>query len=99
MVPYKDKVNKILLAAELHHPNDNSENIRLGLEYIWMNIVQVRGGYKIGVKDQNIPTFGIGLRTRIGRHPLLVEYAADPHRYLGTTQQIGLQISLTKNAK
>lgn len=96
MVPYKDKRNKILAAAELHHPNDNSENIRLGLEYTWMNLLFVRAGYKIGVKDQNIPTFGFGLRTRVGRHPLIIDYAADPHQYLGTTQQIGLQFSLTK---
>lgn len=55
LVPYKDARNSIMVAAELHHPNDNSENIRLGLEYAWMNILSVRAGYKIGVKDSTIP--------------------------------------------
>ncbi len=99
MVPYKDKKNSVMIAAELHHPNDNSENIRLGAEYSWMNIVALRAGYKIGVKDQPIPTFGIALRTRVGRYPLTFDYAADPHPYLGTTQQIGLQLSLNKKEK
>lgn len=99
MVPYKDDKNSLMIAAELHHPNDNSENIRLGAEYSWMKVIAVRAGYKIGVKDQPIPTFGIGLRTRVGRHPLVFDYAADPHPYLGTTQQIGLQLSLNKTEK
>lgn len=98
-VPYKDARNSILVATELHHPNDNSENIRLGVEYAWMNLVSVRAGYKIGVKDSTLPTFGIGLRTRAGRHPLKVDYAADPHPYLGFTQQIGLQLSLNKEGR
>lgn len=97
LVPYKDSRNNILVAAELHHPNDNSENIRLGVEYSWMNIFSVRAGYKIGVKDASIPTFGLGLRTRAGRHPLRIDYAADPHPYLGFAQQIGLQLSLNKD--
>lgn len=99
MVPYKDKRNSVTVAAELHHPNDNSENIRLGAEYSWMNIIAVRTGYKIGVKDQPIPTFGIALKTRVGRYPLTFDYAADPHPFLGTTQQIGLQLSLNKKEK
>lgn len=99
LVPYKDSRNSVMFAAELHHPNDNSENIRLGLEYSWMNILAVRAGYKIGVKDSTIPTFGLGLRTRAGRHPLRIDYAADPHPYLGFAQQIGLQFSLNKEKR
>jgi hypothetical protein len=59
----------------------------------------VRAGYKIGVKDQRTPTFGAGVRTRIGRHPLIVDYAADPHPYLGFAQQIGLQFSINKESR
>ena len=97
LVPYKDTRNSVLVAAELHHPNDNSENIRLAVEYSWMNILSVRAGYKIGVKDATVPTFGLGLRTRAGRHPLRIDYAADPHPYLGFAQQIGLQLSINKD--
>lgn len=99
LVPYKDSKNTIQAAVELHHPNDNSENIRLGLEYAWMNLISVRAGYKLGVKDATTPTFGMGVRTRIGRHPLRIDYAADPQPYLGFAQQIGLQLSLNKESR
>lgn len=99
LVPYKTDRNAIMLAAELQHPNDNSENIRVGLEYSWMNLLFVRGGYKIGVKDQRTPTFGAGIRTKIGRHPLVIDYAADPHPYLGFANQIGLQLTINKESR
>lgn len=99
LVPYKDERNTILVATELHHPNDNSENIRLGIEYSWMNLISVRGGYKIGVKDATMPSFGMGIRTRVGRHPLRVDYAAEPHPNLGFSQQIGLQLSINKESR
>lgn len=98
-VPYKKNKNSLLLAAELHHPNDNSENIRIGAEFDFQQLLFVRAGYKIGVKDQRTPTFGAGVRTRIGRHPLIVDYAADPHPYLGFAQQIGLQFSINKESR
>lgn len=96
MVPYKDERNAITVAAELHHPNDNSENIRLGLEYTWMRILAIRGGYRIGVKDQRTPTIGVGLRSRIGSHALQFDYAADAHDRLGLMHTLGIQYSLQK---
>ncbi len=99
MVPYKSERNKLTAAMELQHPNDNSENIRLGLEYSWMNLLFVRGGYKIGIKDQRTPTFGAGLRTHFGKYPLTIDYAADPHPYLGFAQQIGILVSLNKESR
>ena len=95
-VPYQSGRNKLLFATELQHPNDNSENIRVGLEYSWMDLLFVRGGFKLGLKDQSTPTFGAGIRTHFGRYPLNVIYAADPHPYLGFAQQIGVSIALTK---
>ncbi len=96
IVPYKLNNNSLLFAAELHHPNDNSENIRLGAEFDWHKIVFIRAGYKIGIKDQRTPTFGAGIKTRVGRHPLMIDYAADPHPHLGFAQQIGVHFSINK---
>ena len=99
LVPYKSGRNQLLVAAELQHPNDNSENIRLGLEYSWMDLFFVRAGYKLGLKDQSTPTFGAGIRTHFGRYPLNIIYAADPHPNLGFAQQIGVAITLTKEKR
>lgn len=99
MVPYKDPKNQILVSAELHHPNDNSENIRLGVEYAWMKILHLRAGYKIGVTDQSLPTFGLAFRTRMGAYPFTIDYAADGHDHLGFAHTIGLQIGINKEAR
>lgn len=95
-VPLRKDRHVLLVAAELHHPNDNSENIRLGVEYEYMELFAFRAGYKIGIDDQPYPTFGFGLKTRIGKNPLRIEYAAEPYQNLGFTNQIGIQLGLTK---
>ena len=85
MVPWRDEENKQSLTTflQLNHPNDNSENIRVGLEYSYHDLLFLRAGYKVNVKDQNYPTAGIGLRSRIGRHPLIFDYGLDPTNFLG----------------
>ena len=99
LVPYKDERNELMASAELHHPNDNAENIRLGLEYAWMKILYVRAGYKIGVNDQSFPTMGLGLKTHIGAYPFTIDYAVDPHQNLGIIHQLGLSISIQKEGR
>ncbi|MEM8887430.1 MAG: PorV/PorQ family protein [Bacteroidota bacterium] len=79
---------------QLNHPNDNSENIRLGLEYSYKDLLFLRAGYKINVADQNYPTAGIGLRMRAGRHPLIFDYALDPLEFLGNVHRVGLSFRI-----
>ncbi len=76
---------------QLNHPNDNAENIRLGAEYEFNKLLFLRLGYKINVSDQNFPTAGLGLRMRVGRYPLIMDYAIDPTTYLGVIHRVGLQ--------
>ncbi|MEZ4826933.1 MAG: PorV/PorQ family protein [Bacteroidia bacterium] len=96
LVPWKsvDEKQSLTTLIQLNHPNDNSENIRLGLEYNYQNLLFLRAGYKINVSDQNFPTAGVGIRTRVGRHPLVFDYALDPMKYLGVVHRFGLNFSL-----
>ena len=96
VVPYETDNMSLTVALQLNHPNDNAENIRIGAEFEWRKLLYVRAGYKINVKDQTYPTGGVGIRTRIGRHPLMVDYAVDPTRYLGIIHRVGLSFSLNK---
>ena len=41
-----DLENRITLAGDGNHPNDNNETIGLGLEYEWNNMLAIRSGYK-----------------------------------------------------
>jgi len=80
--------------VQLNHPNDNAENVRLGVEYDFREMFFARGGYKINVEDQPYPTFGAGIRARLGRHPLMIDYAVDPLPTLGWRQRVGLSLNL-----
>lgn len=101
IVPWrsKDGQQSLTTLLQLNHPNDNAENIRLGVEYAYRKLLFIRAGYKINVRDQNFPTAGIGLRMRIGRHPLMFDYAVDPLEFLGTIHRLGLSFGLNKETR
>jgi len=96
MVPFTsaDKSQRIITSIQLNHPNDNAENIRIGVEYDYKSLLMLRVGYKINVDDQPYPTAGLGLRMRAGRHPLTLDYAANPTQHLGLIHRIGLALAL-----
>lgn len=95
-----EKENQSLLAAiQLEHPNDNSENLRLGLEYEYRKMIFVRIGYKLNVKSEILPTFGAGYRTRLGSHTVNINYAANATSYLGIIHSLGLDIGINKRER
>jgi len=93
MVPYKNDKEQWLISAELNHPNDNAENIRLGVEYSRKKLLRLFAGYKISVKGQTLPTAGFSLKSRVGAHPLTIQYAVNPTNNMGTQHLLGLFIS------
>ncbi len=99
MIPIKNEKHQLLTAIQLNHPNDNAENIRLGVEYGFNQFLFFRTGYKINVKDQPYPTFGLGIKSRFGKHPLMIDYALDPTLYLGWIHRIGLSLFINKDAR
>ncbi len=99
IVPWKEEKQSLMAALQLNHPNDNSENYRLGLEYQTNNLFFARAGYRISVKGQSWPTFGIGLRTRMGAHPLYVDYAINPTDFLGFQHSIGLRVQINNDSR
>jgi len=63
----KSNENRVTLAVDAVHPNDNSEYLNTGLEYTWQEIVFIRGGYKnLFEKDgEQGLTLGFGINYRI----------------------------------
>lgn len=94
LVPWKkeDGSQSLTTHVQLNHPNDNAENIRLGAEYAYRDLLFLRAGYKINVSDQPFPTAGIGVRMRLGSFPFRFDYAFDHLEYLGTIHRVGLNI-------
>ena len=96
MVPWKKDKQSLLVSMQLNHPSDNAENYRIGLEYEYLKLLYLRGGYKLNVEGQPFPTFGFGLRHRVGGHPLQLDYAANPTEFLGVLHTVGLSFTLNK---
>lgn len=94
---YEKEQHKITGAFELDHPNDNAENFRFGAEYIYKNLLFFRAGYKFNVAGQSLPSFGGGVRHRVGGHPLFLNYAVMPTNYMGVQHLVGLSFNINKD--
>lgn len=98
-VPYDKNNKRLLVAAELNHPSDNAENIRIGGELSLRELLYVRLGYKLSVKGQNFPTAGLGIKTRIGAHPLYIDYGMNPTNRMGVQHIFGLNIPFNNDKR
>ena len=95
MIPLKIEAHQLVASLQLNHPNDNSENIRIGTEYSYDSLIFVRVGYKFNVIGESV-SMGAGVRTRIGAVPLMVEFTTLPTRYLGWQYVVGLRVGFQK---
>lgn len=99
IVPWKTEKQSLLIAMQLNHPNDNAENYRLGFEYEYLKLLFIRTGLKVNLEGQKYPTFGFGLRHRVGGHPLQLDYAANPTEFLGVLHTLGLSLTLNNDKR
>ncbi len=101
LVPWEspDERQSLTTYLQLNHPNDNAENIRMGAEYAYLDLLYLRLGYQINVQDQPFPTGGVGIRTRVGRHPVRIDYALTPTRHLGQVHRVGLLFMLNPSPR
>ena len=91
--PWQTEQNRITTSIQLNHPNDNSENISLGAEYSYNNIVQLRTGYKINVDEQGI-TAGAGVKLPLGIGNVSVDYGFASFSRLGSTHRFSILLGL-----
>lgn len=97
--PIKKDDHSLLVALQLEHPNDNSENIRMGVEYDFKELLFVRAGYKINVIGEKFPTMGIGYRATMRRNTLMVNYSVNPTQYLGTLHLFGIDFAINNDKR
>jgi len=60
-------MNRLIVAADLLHPSDNSESVNLGAEYTLWNTLSLRGGYRSLFERDRIggASFGVGFSRRL----------------------------------
>lgn len=95
-----EKANHRLISAfQLNHPNDNSENYRIGMEYKYRELLCLRMGYKIAFKGHDLPTFGLSIGSRLGIHPMSLNYSVLPTNGLGMIHLLGLTLRMNEKSR
>ena len=91
--PWQTERNRITASIQLNHPNDNSENVSLGAEYSYNEILNIRGGYKINSDEQSFSA-GAGVKLPLGIANVAVDYAFAQFSRLGATHRFSIILGL-----
>jgi hypothetical protein len=88
--PYQiNENNRIKMAVNAYHPNDNNESISLGAEWMISDLLAIRGGYQnLFLEDSEVGlTLGTGLYFSIDEYKVKIDYAWADHGRLENTQR------------
>ena len=88
---YENKNSKLTTSIQLSHPNDNSENLNIGLEYWWNEQIALRGGYKLNVDEENL-SFGAGVKTSVSGYDVAIDYSYSNFSILGNVNRFSFNI-------
>ncbi|MCH8010975.1 MAG: PorV/PorQ family protein [Candidatus Marinimicrobia bacterium] len=89
----KNSRNQLTIAADAAHPNDNTEYINLGMEYIFRDQVALRFGYKnlFTLDTEEGFTAGVGTKLKLaGGVALKIDYAFQDFGRLHNAQRFSL---------
>lgn len=84
----------LILSGELNNPNDNAESVNVGVEYVWRNALALRTGYRFGVEELSVPSFGIGLILPDVGPLARFDYGFTSLERLGSVHRVSLEIGL-----
>ncbi len=96
--PVYDDLQRLTASLQLNHPNDNSENVGVGLEYAF-NLADfgsslfLRGGYKFNVEDQDY-SFGAGVKAPLLFSTIILDYALANFERLGAAHRITVSLGI-----
>lgn len=75
MYVYETEDMKVLTALDTNKPNDNLQRVNAGVEFSFMDMLALRGGYKIGY-DEDAYSFGAGFKyDLLGAASLRIDYS------------------------
>lgn len=86
-VPGPDQ--KLILSIDSTHPRSHPEQVKIGLEYQFIKIFSLRGGYIIGNYEDDF-TFGLG----VSSFGFEVDYAYTPFGVFDNVQRFTARVSL-----
>ncbi len=86
--------SQLTLAVDWVHPRDYSERLHVGLEYGFMDMFFLRGGYKFNYDEESISA-GIGVNLQTGGYGLRADYSYSAFGdFFGSANRLALAILL-----
>ncbi len=88
--------NELMISGQLSNPNDNAESVNVGIEYTWNELLTLRGGYRFGIEEFDLPSLGAGLTLPAftDAFQLRFDYGFTQLERLGTVHRVGFNLGL-----
>ena len=86
------QMHRFLLTIDAEHPRDYPERVRMGAEYVFLDLLALRAGF-ISVADEQKFSYGIGLHKNLGSIGLGVDYAYTPFGVFGDVHRFAFQFT------
>ncbi|MBQ84424.1 MAG: PorV/PorQ family protein [Candidatus Marinimicrobia bacterium] len=83
--------HSVTVSLQLNHPVDNAENMVTGIEYLFLNTLALRGGYKINVEEEDF-SVGAGFYVPVGPAKLRVDFAYTNLIHLSNPTRLSLAV-------
>ncbi|MCX6134988.1 MAG: PorV/PorQ family protein [Ignavibacteriales bacterium] len=83
---YREK-QSLLVTVDAEHPRDFPEQMKIGLEYVFMDVVSARVGY-VGPADEHSLSYGLGVQYKY----FAVDYAYTPFGIFNQVQRFSVRM-------
>ncbi len=94
--PISTENNKFTIAVDALHPSDNYESVNIGGEYVFHDLITIRGGYKSLFLKDSEESFALGFGLKqifLGNIAVRLDYAYQNFGRLNNIQKFTLGIS------
>ena len=92
--PIANDLHRLTIAIDALHPNDNTESVNIGTEYVFEDFVSLRGGYKALFRRDSEEglTLGGGIQYGLGKNDIRVDYSWSDFGRLISVQRMSVGI-------
>lgn len=80
----------LLVVVDAEHPRDFPEQMKIGAEYVFMNMVSARVGY-VGPADEHSISYGLGFQYEMAGTQFALDYAYTPFGIFNNVQRFSLK--------
>jgi hypothetical protein len=95
-VEFQGPSQSLLLSIDATHPRSHAEQVMVGIEYQFMKLISLRGGY-ISASDETDFTYGIGITSNnldVSPVNFSIDYSYTPFDHFTNVQRFTVRISL-----